>query len=41
MFKAAAIELGHGDCLLNDGFFFFAVVRQIENIAFHLILFKA
>ena len=21
LFKAAAIELGHGECLLNDGFF--------------------
>ena len=38
---AVGSNLGHGDCLLYDGFFSFAVVRQIENFAFHLILFKA
>ena len=27
--KAAAFKFGHGDCLLNDGFFSFAVARQI------------
>ena len=30
MFKAAAIELWHDNCLLNDGFFSFAVVRQLS-----------
>ena len=25
-------SVGHGDCLLNDGFFSFAVVRQIDRI---------
>ena len=30
MFKAAVeSNLWHGDCLLSDGFFSFAVVRQI------------
>ena len=30
MFKAAAgLNLGHGDCLLADGFFSFSVVRQL------------
>ena len=26
---AVRLSVGHGDCLLNDGFFSFAVVRQI------------
>ena len=26
---AVGLNLGHGNCLLNDGFFSFAVVRQI------------
>ena len=33
LFKAAVgSNLGHGDCLLDDGFFFFAVVRQVKLI---------
>ena len=32
LFKAAArLNFGHGDRLLNDGFFSFAVVRQIGS----------
>ena len=30
--KAAVSVIRHGDCLLNDGFFSFAVVRQIDRI---------
>ena len=26
---AVRLSIGHGDCLLNDGFFSFAVARQI------------
>ena len=33
LFKAAVgSNLGHGDCLLDDGFFSFAVVRQVKLI---------
>ena len=33
LFKAAVgSSLGHGDCLLNDGFFSFAVARQIHYV---------
>ena len=28
---AVRLSIGHGDCLLNDGFFSFAVVRQFDN----------
>ena len=29
---AVGLNLGHGNCLLNDGFFSFAVVRQTIHI---------
>ena len=38
---AVRLSVGHGDCLLNDGFFSFAVVRQVTKLlcffTFHFI----